>query len=826
MGVFWQGRLALRLLWREAKSGELNLIFWALLLAVTSATAIALFSARLDLAMQQRALEVLGADLRLESTAPINEHWQQRAQDLGLKTTTSIHFPSMILAGDEMAMAAVKVVTAGYPLKGELSLENLQDATQPLLQNHGPLQGEAWIEPKLAHLLQVTVGDVLEVGRIQLTLTGIIAKESDRGAGFYSFSPRLMMNAADLAAADLISTGSRARWRLLLVGNASALAKFQEYELAAHEKFQTLQSSNQILSERLSNAQRYLGLAAMLAVVLACVAIAMSAKQYAERNFSVSALMRTFGLARKQVLTIYIIQLLTLALVASAVGLLLASLVQQVLLWLLSDVLPPVLPPAPLSAWWLGGSAGVISLLGFAIPYVLPLARVSPLKVLRKELQPVPLAGWSLSIIAMGALTGLLWLFTQDLILVLATLGGAVTVLGLLFMALVYALGAVQKRLAGRALPLTWRFAWQHLSMNKRHSAGQILAFALTLMVMVLIFTLRNDLLSDWQNGMPADSPNVFAINIQPYELDDFQQHLQSLEITPQKLYPTMPARLVSINQRTVSELAIAEDSSINRDLILTADNDLPSTNELTQGTWHDDTTTLAVSIEEQLAKRLGIHLHDNLTFNLAGQPVEVRVTSMRKVDWGAMTPNFFMVLSEDAFVNQPVTYMTSMYIAPDSHALAELVRGYPSITFFDTTAILEQIQTLLEQVTLAIEWILVFVLLSAVLVMLASLTTGLEIRLREGAIVRTFGASRTMLKRAQLAEFSLLASISALFALLGAEVLRYVLYQYFLKIEWHSLGVIWIILPILAMGLMILPSQWLLRSTVNTPPVNVLRRL
>lgn len=816
-----QWHLSLRLLWREARSGELSLMVLALVLAVTAATAIALFSARLDLAMQQRANELLGADLRLESTTELEPHWQEQAQALGLANTLTIHFPSMILAGDEMAMASVKVVTHGYPQQGELSLFERE---QSVLQTQGPPQGEVWVEPRLAALLNAKVGDNLDVGRVSLTLTGIIAKESDRSAGFYSFSPRLMMNAADLAPADLISTGSRVRWRLLLSGEPVALAKFQRLPLSDNQKFQTLDNNNEALSGRLNSAQRYLGLAALLAVVLSCVAVAISAKRYAERNYNVGALMRTFGLSRRQVFRIYTLQLLQLGLIATLCGLGLAIVTEQVLLWFLAQLLPANLPAAPWSAWVLGASSGLLSLLGFALPYVLPLARVSPLKVLRRELSPMPLAGWLFGLIAIAALAVLLWLFTGDLALTALTLGGTLVLLGLMYVALLQAISALQRRLAAQPLPLVWRFAWQHLSHNKRHSAGQILAFALTLMVMIVIFSLRTDLLADWQADLPQDAPNLFAINVQPYELADFKQALAAQGLEAEKYYPTMPGRLVKINGQEVSELPVADDPSINRDLILTAQAQLSSSNKLVAGQWHNDGLA-QVSVEDKLAQRLQLQLGDTLVFTLAGAQVAVTVTSLRTVDWGSMTPNFFMIFSPDVLVDQPVTYMTSLYLPPaDGRSLAELIRSYPSVTFFDTQAILAQIQSLLAQVTAAIEWILVFVLVAALLVMLAALTAGRDERLQEGALIRTIGGSSHLLRRAQLAEFSLLAIISALLALLGAELLRALLYHFLLKLSLSSLGWLWLIVPPVAVLLLSLPALWLLRSTVTVPPLRVLR--
>lgn len=824
MKFFALWRLSLRLLHREARSGELTLIALALLLAVTSATAIALFSARLDAAMQQRALDLLGADLRLESTLAIEPHWQQRAEALGLRHTLTTHFPSMIIHGDEMAMASVKAVTAGYPLKSELALA-INAADVP--QHSGPPVGEVWVETRLAALLDAQLGDSLEVGRSHLTLTGIISKESDRSAGFYSFAPRLMMNSADLAATELINDGSRVRWRLLLAGAATALAEFQQAPISAQQSFQTLENSQQTLAERLADARRYLGLAAMLAVVLACAAVAISAKHYAQRHFDISALIRTFGLSRRQVWQLYNLQLLQLGIVATLCGLGLALLVQEFLLALLADILPSYLPPAPLSAWLLGASCGLLGLLGFALPYLLPLSRVSPLKVLRRELAPMPMQGWLLSLIALLALAALLWLFTQDARLTLLTLVGTGSVLLLMF-ALVYAsLSALQQRLRTRTLPIAWRFAWQQISHKKAQSSGKVLAFALTLMTLCIIGSLRTDLLADWQQQLPEDAPNVFAISLQPYEVDDFQQHLQQQGIEPQKLYATLPGRLTAINQESVNALAIADDPSIQRDLILTADSQLPANNQLTSGQWHGQSTEALgqVSVENKLAERLGIHLGDTLSFNLAGETVEVRVSSLRSVDWGSMTPNFFMIFSEDVLAQQPTTFMTSFHLAPHSQeVLTELIRAYPAATFFDTRPIIQQIQTLLNQVTQAIEWILFFVLLAAVLVLLASLVAGLPERLQESAILRALGSSRALLRRAQWLEFSILGLSAALLALAGAEAIRAVLYTQVLNLSWSSLGWAWLWLPLLAVAVFALPSFVLLRKAVNVPPLRVLR--
>ena len=820
-------RMASRLLWREARSGELSLILAALLIAVVSTTAIALFSARLELAMEARSNDMLGADLRLQSTSEPDPAWRRQAQSLGLNTARTLTFPSVVLFGEEMTLAAIKAVDDGYPLRGSLRVRKGEQ--QAAAQSHGPAPGNVWVEPRLLALLNAQLGDTVELGTSEFTVTGIITEESDRGGNFYNLSPRLMMNWQDLEDTGLTAAGSRLRWRILVTGDARAIDQWRESgELKPNQRFESLEDGNQAVARTLNRAKRYLGIAALLSVVLASVAVAISARRYASRHFDISALMRTFGLARRQVWRIYATQLIMLGLAATAVGLLLAAALQALLLHLLAGVVPADLPPAPLSAWLLGASSGLLTLLGFALPYLMPLARVTPLRVLRRDLEPVPLSGWLITSLSLVALTLLLYLFTHDLALTLGMMGGGSVLILLMLLALVFVIRRLQRRFAQRTLPLVVRFAWQHISRNSRQSAGQILAFALTLMVMVVIGGLRTDLLADWQASLPDDAPNVFAINIQSYEVDDFRASLEDAGLQHQKLYPMVPGRLLTINGDSVQDLQVADDPAINRDLALTSDSDLPPSNEVVEGDWQ----VLAsgdheVSIEQRLAQRLNVGMGDTLGFNAGGHEFDVTVTSIRSVDWSSMTPNFYMMLSADVLNELPASYITSFYLPPDQQSLLTgMIRQYPGITLLDIQAVLNQVQGLLQQVSLAVEVILIFVLAAALLVMLSSLVAAMPERLREGAVVRTLGGNSAFLRRSQLTEFALLGAVSALLALIGSEVVCFALYYGLLDIPYQGQGWVWLWLPFAAAAGLALPGMWLMRRTIHVAPLTVLRDL
>ncbi|WP_221797651.1 ABC transporter permease [Oceanobacter mangrovi] len=827
MPLALQWKLALRLLWREARSGELTLILLALLIAVTSTTAISLFSSRLELSLNDKSAAWLGADLRIRSSQPFSAEELALPSSYGLETAQVLTFPSVVLHGEDMTLAAIKAVDSGYPMQARLNVI-VAGQQQPALQNHGPARGEAWVEPRLLALLNASVGDEVELGQRRFRVTGEITEESDRGGGFYSLSPRMMVNWADVQNSPLLGPGSRLRYLLMVQGDDQQVEAFQQaWSLSDKQRFETLQEGNRRMADSLERAREYLALASLLAVVLASIAVAISAQRYAQRHFDISALMRTFGLARQDVLKLYLWQLLLLGVAAAIVGAVLALGLQAAIVQLLADVLPEQLPSAPPLAWLLGLSSGLVTLLGFGVPHLLPLANVAPLRVLRRDLTPVPLAGWLITAIAIASLALLLWVFTGDLKLTLLVMGGGSALVLVLLAVLQGLILALRKRLAQLDLPLNLRFAWQHLSRNSRQTAGQILAFSLTLQVMVVIAMLRNDLLADWQNSLPQNAPNVFAINIQSYEKDSFQQALQQRGFESKTLYPMVPGRLLSINGQSIQDLGLADIGAIDRDLALTADTELPSSNRVVAGDWSRIHQPGQLSMETELAERLGVKLGDTLAFRAAGIDFEAEVSSLREVDWTSLSPNFFMMFSPDIMALLPPSYITSFNVPNGDQAeLTSLIRQFPAVNILDMQALLTQLHTLLQQITLAVELILVVVLIAATLVMVSALVASLRERLQEGALLRTLGASTRMIRNAQITEFALLGLLAAVLALVSAEALCWALYHYALDIPYDGLGWIWLWLPLASALVLALLGSSLLRKTVAVAPLRVMREL
>lgn len=818
--------LSLRLLWAEIKAGKMTVILLALILAVTSATIISVFSQRLDNAMLNKSTELLGADLRILSREQITASWYQQAEALKLQTATTLEFPSVVLFKDDMALAAVKAVDKHYPLKGGLTTT---DSLQ--VKEKGPESGQVWLEARLLALLDAQVGDLIEVGAIKLKVAAVISHETDRAGNFYSLSPRLLMSLKDVEAAQLVQPGSRVSWRMLVAGDLTAIEKLQQQLkplLASHQTFESLTDNNQALAASLDKARSYLSLAAMLAIILAGIAIAMAAQDYARHHFDTSALLRTLGASRSYVTRVYLFQLVYLAILATGLGLILGYFGQLILTEILAGAFKQALPSASLVPWLIASLTAPVTLLGFALPPLLRLGQVSPLRVLRRELEPMAWNSWAIYGLGLGMMVLLSYWFSQNLIMTLIIIvGGFLVVLFLLFV-LQFLLFSIDKVMPLAKLNMSMRFAWLQINRDRYRSAIQVLAFALTLMVMLVIAIVRNDLLADWQKNLPQDSANFFAMNIQGYQIDEYQQALESAGFTISTAFPMVPGRLVAINKVGVKDDTLyVNDPAVQRDLVLSGGRELPIGNTLTQGAWFDVDSKQAMSIAESLAKRLQLKIGDQLKFDVAGQIIEVTITSIRKVDWGSMKPNFYVLFSPDIVEQLPLNYLTSFYVPAEiNSALTQIIRRYPGITLLDMSQVLIQVQSLLSQVTLAVEYLLVLVLLAGFLVLLAALHSSLDDRLQQGAVLRTLGAKRQQLRQMQWVEFLLLGALAGIIATAGAEIICWLLYQRLFQLEypWHLQYWLW--LPAVAAFLIASLAVRSLTPVIKQAPLVILRKL
>ncbi|WP_437883975.1 ABC transporter permease [Pseudomonas sp. LRF_L74] len=825
--------LAGRQLRRDARSGELRVLFFALLIAVASSTAIGYFGARLNGAMLLRATEFLGADLVLRGSSPASAEQIETGRQLGLDHAQTVNFSSVIATDEGIQLSTIKAVSANYPLRGALKSAPAPFATEDT--GGGPKPGEVWAEARLLSALDLQIGQPIEIGSATLRLTRVLTYEPDRAGDFYSLTPQVLINLDDLAATEVVQPGSRVTYRELWRGDEQRLKQYKDSigkNLDPSQRIEDARSGNRQIGGALGRAERYLNLASLAAVLLAGVAVALSANRFASRRFDTSALLRCLGLQRREALLLFSLQLAMLGLIASLAGALLGWIGQHILFILLEGLLPAGVPNGGVMPALAGVATGLVALAGFALPPLASLGRVPPLRVLRRDLIPVPPSAWLVYGTALLALGAIMWRLSLDLKLTLSLLGGGILATLLLGGLMLFGLQALRRVLSRAELP--WRLGLGQLLRYPLAAAGQSLAFGMILLCMALIALLRGELLDTWQEQLPPEAPNHFALNIVPAEKDAFAEQLARIVPNSEPLYPIVAGRLTQINGEPVRE-HVAErddtgDRAVHRDLSLTWSDKLPNGNELVEGQWWsgrpNENAMAGVSIEEELAKSLRIELGDVLTFSAGGIEQQARATSLRKVHWDSFQPNFYMIFEPGTLKDLPTTYLTSFYLPPGhDRELIALARAFPAVTLLDVQALLEQLRSILAQVSLAVEYVLLFVLAAGLTVLFAGLQSTLDERLRQGALLRALGARRGVLVAARRTEFGLLGAASGLLAALGCEAVSLLLYRYALNLDWHPHP--WLlVMPVI--GALLVGTAGVIgtRRALNASPLTVLREV
>jgi putative ABC transport system permease protein len=820
----------LRLLARDWRAGELRILVGALVIAVAASTAIGFFTDRLGRGMVNQSADFLGADLALVSPRPVDPAWLQQAQQSGLEVSETLEFASVLVAGEALQLSSVKAVSAGFPLRGKLRTAPAPFETdQPTTDI--PLPGEAWAAPRLLNRLGIRVGDRVEVGELTLTVSRVLTFEPGQVGDVFGVSPRVLINFADVAATRVVQPGSRLSYQYLFAGPERSVARYRSWlegRLGPSHELLGVREGRRAVGTALERAERFLGLSILAAIVLAGVAIAMAARRYSERHFDMSAMLRCLGASQRDLIGLYLPQLLLVGVLGSAAGCLFGWLAQHGLLYLLAEILP--VAPSGTRLWPVlaGFATGLVILAGFALPPVMRLRGVPPLRVLRRELLPLPSRAWLVYGAALSAVVILMWRYTENAWLTLAVLAGgaaAAVLLGLLGFGLL----AIGSRLNTR-VGVAWRFGLNNLWRRTRTSVSQILAFGLTLMAMAVIALVRTDLLTTWQSQLPENVPNHFAINILPERVDAVGEFLRSQGLRTSQLYPMVRGRMVSINDQAVREAVSKEaraDNALNRELNLTWTMQLQEDNAIVRGRWWRpaDTSQALVSVEAKLAERLGIRLGDVLGFTVGDQGFSAEVASIRSVQWDSFRPNFYMVFPPGVIEHFAATYMTSFYLpATDKAVLIELVSRFPAVTVLELDLIISQVERIFRQVTLAVEYVLIFVLLAGFAVLFAALQASLDDRLYEGALLRALGASRKQLRAGHLAEFAGLGILAGLVAAIGTECLAWVLYSEVMHLDYSFKWPVWLAAPLTGAVLIGAAGYWGTRAVVEHSPLLLLR--
>ncbi|GAB4356564.1 MAG: ABC transporter permease [Methylohalobius crimeensis] len=824
--------LAGRLLRRDWRAGELRILSLALIIAVVSVTAIALVADRLTRTMIDQAADFLAADMVVRGHAPLPKEWLAQAQARQLNAARTLEFTSVLVENDQLLLVGVKAVSDGYPLRGYLKTTRT-DIVAETMTRSPPKPGHVWVAQRVLDRLGLKRGDYLHVGKQRLLIDRILTFEPDTRTSFYSLAPRVMMRVEDLAAAAILGPGSRAHYYQLFSGSASDLKGFKGWlkpRLAPNQRLLDIHEDRPDVGRALNRAERYLGLASVIVVLIAGVAVAMAARRYTERHFDATAVMKCLGARQNTLLRLYAYQFLCLGIAAGGIGTLIGWVVQESLVFFLREMLPERLAWPSVYAFGFGPLTALLLLWGFSLPPLLRLRRVPPAMALRRDLLPAPASVWLVYGLGGAAIVLLLWRFTRDAELTGLILGGGAV--GLLVLAGVVALLLELARFGVRRLGLSWRLGLQNLTRHRRATVGQTLAFCVTLAAMSVSFLVRNDLVDAWQDQLPADAPNHFVINVFPEELPDFRTFLKDeLQAQTSQFYPIVRGRLVEVNGTDVHLLAREDsegDMAINRDLSLTWAEQLPADNRLVGGSWwQPDETGRSVSVERDLAESLGIRVGDRLTFLLEGRRIDARVASLRTVQWDSMSPNFYMIFAPGDLAGFTATYMTSFYLPTERKPeLAALIRRFPHVTLVEVDMILRHFRMILRQVTFAVEYVLVFALLAGLTVLLAAVRSSIDERIYQGALMRALGARRQLLRRSQWVEFLCLGGMAGWLAVWLTETIAWILYVRIFDIpfQWHAW--IWLVVPAIGAVLTGLAGYWGTREVLRKSPVAVFRDL
>ncbi|MDC9582380.1 ABC transporter permease [Xenorhabdus sp. PR6a] len=791
-----------RWFWREWRTPSLLIVWLSLTLAVACVLALGRISDRIDQSVHYQSRDFLAGDLVLRASYPVDETWLQRAQEQGLVLSRQIAFSTMTYAGDIPQLAQVKAADERYPLYGELE-------THP--RGLKPEKGAVLVAPRLLTLLGVKVGDNIDVGDTTLKISGELLQEPDSGFSPFQISPRILIHIADAQATGAIQPGSRLTYRYMFAGAPQAIQSFQQFvepQFKADQRWLTLKQDNSVMAQSIERAQQFLLLSALLTLLLAVAAMAVSMAHYCRSRHNLIAILKTLGAGRWALRQWIIGQWLVILLAATAVGSILGLVFESALIRILAGMLPKMLPAAGMWPWvWaMGALFGITVLVGIR-PYR-QLMATQPSRVLRSD---VTASIWPLRYYLPAValiITGGLVLLAGTQPLLWSLLAGVPVVA--LFLALLGWGGLwLLRRVTFRQLSL--RLAVNRLLCRPFQTMTQLAAFSLSFMLLALLVMARGDLLSRWQQQLPPDSPNYFLINITQPQIAQVSDLLAHYQVQPTDFYPVVLARLTEINGQ--SAIAWADEkhpnsTTVRRELNLTWKTELPPFNTLIAGSWPPKPNE--VSMEQSVAERLQIHLGDKLTFTGDTRTFHATVSSIRKVDWESINPNFIFILSKETLENQPRMWLTSFHYEGDGRLLTEINRHFPTISMLDIGSILKQAQGILQQVSKALEIMVVLVMICGGLLLLAQIQVGMSQRQLELVVYRTLGASKKLLRRTLWSEFALLGFMAGLAAAWGAEIALWLLQTQVFDFPWQPQWPMWFVLPVLSSLLLSLCGGWL----------------
>jgi putative ABC transport system permease protein len=821
---------AVRSFGRELRSGEVLVLLAAVSLAVAALTAVGFLTDRIGKAVTRQANEVLAADLRLRSQERVPDEWQALAHDYDLRTAETMSFPSVVFFGDDSALSSILAVSDDYPLRGRVRTAAAMFGEQREMDGIPP-RGQVWADGALLARIGADVGDILDVGELRLEVGAVLTYRPDQSIGFASLAPTVIINVGDIEASGLVGEGSRVRHALLVAGDDEDVAAFSDAiadQLPDEIRVRSQEESSDRAYNAAERAQRFLSLTAVISLLLSAVAIAMSARRFAQRRMDTVALMKSLGATQRFVISVVLVQLLLLGVLGVVFGSVIGFVAEEILAGIIADLLAGDLPDTGLRPVILAAGSAVVLLLGFALPSMIQLRNTPPLRVLRHDAMPPAPSRVLVGGLSLAAVGLLLYRSVGDPRMLVYLLGGIIVIAGAL-----YLVGRGLVAIVGRArsgVGVAWRYGLANVARRGRDSAVQVVAFGLGITVLLLLTLVRTDLLDGWRATLDDDAPNHFLINIQPQERESVGALFADNGLEVPRFTPLVRARMTTINGESVKERSYPNEEGewlANREANLSWATQLSSSNEIVAGEWWPadyDGPPLA-SIEEEAAMNAGLDIGDVLEFFVAGREVEARIASIRTINWDSFQPNFFIVLSPGALDGMPTTYISSMRIDDAQQPmLVQLMRQHPAVSVIDLGAILEQVRGIIEKASLAVQAVFVFTLAAGIAVLFAAVQSTIDERRFESAMLRALGARRRTVFAGVMAEFAALGAAAGILASAGASILAAVVAVKLFELPWQFNPLIWLAGVGAGVLVVCLSGFFAARGAINAKPADILR--
>jgi putative ABC transport system permease protein len=675
------------------------------------------------------------------------------------------------------------------------------------------------------------VGDTLDIGELQLKVSAVLTYRPDQSIGFASLAPTVIMNIADIGASGLIGEGSRVRYALLVAGDETDVAGFNEaiQDILPDEiRVRSQEESSERAYNAADRAQQFLSLTAVISLLLSAVAVAMSARRFATRRMDTVALMKSLGATQGFVITVSLVQLVLLGALGVITGSVVGFAAEEIIASILSDLLAGELPDTGLRPVILASGSALVLMMGFALPSMIQLRNTPPLRILRHDEMPPSPSRLLVGGLSLMAVAALLYRSVGDPRMLVILIGGIVVIAGAL-----YLVGRGLVAIIGRArsgVGVAWRYGLANVARRGRDSAVQVVAFGLGITVLLLLTLVRTDLLEGWRQTLDENAPNHFLINIQPHEVEPVGEIFVANSVEVPVFTPLVRARMTTINGESVKDRTYPNEDGkwlANREANLSWSAEMSSSNELLQGQWWpaDYAGPPLVSIEEEAATNAGLGIGDKLTFFVAGREIDAEIASVRKINWDSFQPNFFLVLSPGALDNMPTTYISSMRISEEKQPmLIELMRKHPSISVIDLGAILQQVRGIIEKASLAVQAVFVFTLAAGIAVLFAAVQSTIDERRFESAMLRALGARRRVVFAGVMAEFAALGAAAGFLASAGASILAAVVAVQLFELPYQFNPLIWIAGVGAGIFVVCISGFFAARGAVNAAPVDVLR--